>query len=197
MIFIKTIEEKDVEIIKPKSKKKQYDGKKFKEEFSKNKNFISPILMGLIGVIFLTNSNTVIIYACYIIGAFITGFGIYNIIKYVQLKNQLKIENTIALNTGIIAIAIGLLIILLSSIIQTFLNLIIGIWLLITGITKLIGISNLYLIDKKTANLNIIEAVIVIIMGLYTIFFQNIILTILGVWMIICAGIDLYNTLKK
>lgn len=182
-----------VELIKPNSKSKS----DMKDSFNKNKKFISPILLGVIGIIFLTNSNKVIIYACYIIGAIIAGFGIYNIIKYYQIKQQLKIEDSTKLNLGITLITIGILILLLASIIQTFLNLIIGVWLIVTGLLKLIGISSLYLTDRKTANLNIIQAVIVIAMGLYTIFFQNIILSIVGIWMIICASIDLYNILKK
>lgn len=189
-------ENEKVELIKPKSKKQEKKEQDLKDSFNKNKKFISPVLMGIVGFIFLTNSNTIIIYACYILGAIIAGFGIYNVIKYIQLKNQLKIEDSIKLNTGIISIAIGLLVILLSSVIETFLNIIIGAWLIITGVTKLIGISELYNVDKKTANLNIIEAIIVIAMGLYSIFFQNIVLTIIGIWMIIGAGIDLYNLLK-
>lgn len=185
-----------VELIKPKSKRQEKKEQDLRDYFNKNKKFISPVLMAIVGFIFLTNSNTIIIYACYILGAIIAGFGIYNIIKYIQLKNQLKIEDSVKLNTGIISIAIGLLVILLSSVIETFLNIIIGTWLIITGITKLIGISELYSVDKKTANLNIIEAIIVIAMGLYSIFFQNIVLTIIGIWMIIGAGIDLYNLLK-
>lgn len=185
-----------VELIKPKSKKQEKKEQDLRDSFNKNKKFISPLLMGIVGFIFLTNSNTIIIYACYILGAIIAGFGIYNVIKYIQLKNQLKIEDSVKLNTGIISIAIGLLVILLSSVIETFLNIIIGAWLIITGVTKLIGISELYSVDKKTANLNIIEAIIVIAMGLYSIFFQNIVLTIIGIWMIIGAGIDLYNLLK-
>jgi len=186
--------EEKIEIIKPKSKKQQKKENEFKEKYRK---FISPILLGVIGLIFLTNSNEIIMYACYILGAIIAGFGIYNIVKYNQMKQQLKIEDSSKLNTGIIFITIGLLIILLASIIQTFLNLIIGIWLIVTGISKLIGISELYINDRKTANLNIIQAFIVIAMGLYTIFFQNIVLTIVGIWMLISAALDLYNLLKK
>jgi len=186
--------EEKIEIIKPKSKKQQKKENEFKEKYRK---FISPILLGVIGLIFLTNSNEIIMYACYILGAIIAGFGIYNIVKYNQMKKQLKIEDSSKLNTGIIFITIGLLIILLASIIQTFLNLIIGIWLIVTGISKLIGISELYINDRKTANLNIIQAFIVIAMGLYTIFFQNIVLTIVGIWMLISAALDLYNLLKK
>lgn len=187
-------EEGNVEIIKPKSKKQEKKENEFKAKFEQNKKYISPILLGVFGLIFLTNSNDIIIFACYILGAIIAGFGIYNIVKYNQIKQQLKIEDSQKLNTGIIFITIGLLIIVLASFIQTFLNLIIGIWLITTGITKLIGISEA---DRKTANLNLIQAFIVIAMGLYTIFFQNIILALVGIWMLISAAIDLYNILKK
>lgn len=189
--------EEKIEIIKPKSKKQEKKENEFKEKYNQNKKFISPILLGVVGLIFLTNSNKIIVYACYILGAVIAGIGIYNIIKYNQIKQQLKIEDSQKLNTGIIFITIGLLIILLASVIQTFLNLIIGIWLIITGITKLIGISELYTINRKTANLNIIESFILIAMGLYTIFFQNIVLTVVGIWMLISAALDLYNIFKK
>lgn len=189
--------EEKVEIIKPKSKKQEKKKNEFKEKYDQNKRFISPILLGVIGLVFLTNSNEIIIYACYILGAIIAGFGIYNVVKYNQIKQQLKIEDSKKLNTGIIFITVGVLIILLASVIQTFLNLIIGIWLIVTGITKLIGISELYVTDRKTANLNIIQAFIVIAMGLYTIFFQNIVLAVVGIWMIISAALDLYNLLKK
>lgn len=190
-------EEENVEIIKPKSKKQEKKENEFKAKFEQNKKYISPILLGVFGLIFLTNSNDIIIFACYILGAIIAGFGIYNIVKYNQIKQQIKIEDSQKLNTGIIFITIGLLIIVLASFIQTFLNLIIGIWLITTGITKLIGISELYTSDRKTANLNLIQAFIVIAMGLYTIFFQNIILALVGIWMLISAAIDLYNILKK
>lgn len=189
--------EEKAQLIKPKSKKQEKKEEEVKKKINDNKKFISPILMGIVGFIFLTNSNDIIVYACYILGALIAGFGIFNIIKYTQIKNELKIEDTQKLNTGIFGITIGLLIILLASIIQTFLNIIIGVWLIFTGVTKLYNISSLYVTDKKTANLNIIEAFIVIAMGLYTIFFQNIVLTIVGIWMIIGAALDLYNLLKK
>ena len=187
----------EVEIIKPGSKKKIRNVDNITNIFSKDRKMLSPIIMGIVGLILLTNSDEVIILACYIIGGLILGFGIYNIISYSKLKKELHIENTTKMNIGILTITIGILIILLASLIKTFMNLLLGIWLLITGITKLLNVSKIYNDDRKTANFNLIEAIIVIFMGLYSIFFQNIFLTIIGIWMIIYAGIELYNVLKK
>lgn len=191
------INEEDVELIKPKSKKKQKQQNEMKDKFNKYKNYISPILMGIIGLVLCTNSNDVIISCFYIIGAIIIGFGGYNIYGYLQIKKQLKITDEIKLNTGIVSCAIGLLIVILASVINTFLNLIIGFWLILTAVTKLKYINKEQKINKKEANLHIVQAGILILMGLYTIFFQNIILTIVGIWMIISAGIELFTILKK
>lgn len=183
-----------VELIKPKSKKKKNEKYTIKDTYNNHKNLLLPIVMLLIGIVFLTNSNDVIIYAFYIIGAIIISFGIYNVIRYLQIKEQLKIEDSNKLTTGIITIAIGLLIILLSSIIQTFLNILIGLWLIVTGFKKIIESNN---VDTKTKNFYLVEAVIYIGMGIYSIFFQNILLTIIGIWMIIGSIIEIYSQLKK
>ena len=187
----------EVEIIKPGSKKKIRNVDNITNIFNKDRKILSPIIMGIVGLILLTNSDEVIILACYIIGGLILGFGIYSIIGYYKLKKELHIENTTKMNIGILTIAIGIFIILLASLIKTFMNLLLGIWLIATGITKLLTVSKLYNTDRKAANFNLIEAIIVIFMGLYSIFFQNIFLTIIGIWMIIYAGIELYNVLKK
>ena len=192
-----TNNEEKVEIIKPKSKKKSDNNSDIKNMYETNKKYISPILMGIVGLILLTNSDDIIILACYIIGGLILGFGIYNIVGYYQLKKQLNIENASKMSSGIVIITIGGIIILLASFIKSFLNLFLGVWLIASGIAKLITVSTLYNTDKKTANLCLIQSVIVILMGLYSILFQNIILTIIGAWMIICSIIDLYEIFKK
>ena len=183
-----------IELIKPKSQKQKLREDNIKQTIDKNKNIILPALMGIVGIIFLTNSNDIIIYSCYIIGALIAGFGIYNVIRYAQIKEQLKIEDTKKLTSGIISIAIGILVVLLASVIQTFLNLLIGLWLIITGIMKIIDSGK---VDTRTKHFYLIESIIYIGMGLYSIFFQNILLTIIGIWMIIASGIELYNQLKN
>ena len=183
-----------IELIKPKSQKQKLREDNIKQTIDKNKNIILPALMGIVGIIFLTNSNDIIIYSCYIIGALIAGFGIYNVIRYAQIREQLKIEDTKKLTSGIILIAIGILVVLLASVVQTFLNLLIGLWLIITGIMKIIDSGK---VDTRTKNFYLIESIIYIGMGLYSIFFQNILLTIIGIWMIIASGIELYNQLKN
>ena len=181
----------EVEIIKPKSKKKKENTK---DIIGNNKSFISPILMLLIGIVFLTNSNNVIIYTFYIIGALIMSFGIYNILGYAQIKKQTKVEDNAKLTAGCLTFAIGLAVILLAGIFQVFINVIIGIWLIYNGLSKFISANSS---TDKDKNFKLVEAVIYIAMGLYSILFQNIILVIIGVWMVVAAIIEIYELLKK
>ena len=183
----------EIEIIKPNSNKKKKK-EKFNQTQENNNKFISSIIMGIIGIIFLTNSDDIIIYSCYIIGSLVIGFGIFNILSYEQIKKQIKIKDSKKLNNGILTIAIGLIIIILSNIIKTFLNIIIGVWLITNGVTKFITTKDL---DTKNKNFGLIESIIYIAMGLYSILIQNIILTLIGIWMIVASIIDIYSKLKK
>ena len=190
--------EENVEIIKPEDKKEFKEEPKAKsknkETFNKYKKYLSPILMGLVGLIFVTNSNEVIIYAFYIIGALIAGFGAYNALRYYQLKKELKIDDSAKLTLAIVCITAGLLIVFLAGFIQTFLNLIIGLWLILTGTVRLLYISDL---KGNTKTITLVESAIYILMGLYSIMVQNIFLTMIGVWMIIGAAFELYKMFRK
>ena len=192
-----TNDDEKVEIIKPNSKKKAHQNFGFRNTYNSNKKFLSPIIMGIAGLILLTNSDSVIMLMCYVIGGLILGYGIYNIIGYYQLKKEMHIEDSSKMTSGIVAITIGIFIILIASLIKTFLNLILGIWLISIGIAKLIKVPSLYNGNRQAANFNLIEALILILMGLYSILVQNIFLALIGVWLIIYAGVDLYKILKK
>ena len=192
-----TNNDEKVEIIKPNSKKRTGQNFEFRNAYDSNKKFLSPIIMGIVGLILLTNSDSIIILMCYVIGGLILGYGIYNLVGYYKLKNEMHIENASTMTSGIVGITIGGLVILLASFIKTFLNLVLGIWLISFGITKLVKVPSLYNGDRFNANFNLIEALILIFMGLYSILIQNIFLALIGIWMIICAGVELYKVLKK
>lgn len=165
--------------------------KKIKEKEQKQMNFIPPLIMLTVGIILLTNSSKAVIIVCYILGAIVLLFGAIHLIKYYQLKSQLHIEDNQKLIIGIIGVFVGLLIILLSSAIETLLRFIIGFSLLFNGISKIsIAIS-----EKNTVSL--FEGIVFIIAGLYTILATNIVFQIIGVLLIIASVFDLLTYFKE
>lgn len=173
--------------------------KLIKPNSQNSKNIIQSIILLILGIILITNSNQIVTVTFQIIGALIIAFGIYKIFRYISLKNQFKIEDTEALTTGIITIAIGLMLILLASIIDIGLRYLLGIYLILNGFNKLIMTRNIKDISIKLGKSNIIMAVIYILLGLYTIFVANVAFVIIGILLIISSSFDIitYLQIKK
>lgn len=162
-----------------------------KAKEAKKWDMIAPIFMLIIGIILFTNSSTAVVIVCYIIGTIGLVIGGYNLLSYSKLKKELNVEDTNKLILGISAIAIGLIVILLSSAIETFLRFIIGVVLISSGIKKAIPS-----IDNRNY-LFLIEGIIFIALGLYTILAENIVFTIIGLLLIISSIMDLINYYKE
>lgn len=158
---------------------------------NKNKELILPIVLLIVGIILLTNSTKVVIFACYLIGATLLALGIYNLISYYNQKKQFNYENNQNLLFGVILITGGLLTILLASTIEELLRVVIGIILIIHGIKKIFSS-----IDKKNY-LNLFEGVLLIIIGLYTMLSQNVVFMIVGIILIIASVIDFIDIYKQ
>ncbi len=168
-------------LIKPKKKKQK---EKQKTEF------LVPILMLLIGIILFTDSSKAVIVVCYTIGAIAIVFGIYHLISYYRLKQELNIEDNTKLITGVCIIFIGVIVIILSGAIETFLRFVLGFTLLVNGVKK--GAIALHSHEK----LNLIEGILFIGIGLYTILAENIIFQIVGLLLITASIFDFIKSFK-
>lgn len=173
----------NIKIIKPKKTEK--------------KGLFGSILLLLLGIILITNSNSIVTFAFQIIGAIVITYGIFQIIKYLNLKKQFKIEDSETLMSGIIKITIGLLIILLASILEVGLRYILGIYLIMNGINKLWIASSLSERKSKFFVNNIVNGSIFILLGLYTILIANAALVFVGILLIISAIFDIFSYSQK
>ena len=156
-----------IEIIKPKQNKKQI-------------NIINTIITLLLGILLLFNNNELIVYACKIFGILLFIDGIYMIIKYRTL------------NAGIYQIIIGVLVFFLANFIETSIRILVGIIMLIIGLNKL-----LFTLNYQAKNyLGFTYALILIASAIYCIFFQNIILSVIGVILIVSSILNIIEYFK-
>jgi len=142
-------------------------------------NFLTLIL----GCMLLTNNNKVVVYTCYIIGAVALVIGLYNIFsKYITKK-----EGNMSL--GVYATVLGILLFILGGTIEVTLRMIIGFWLILNGLSKL-ALS--FKVKEKFVPF-LVLAIILIGAGMYCILVSNILLVVVGAFLIASATIDLYN----
>ena len=142
-------------------------------------NFLTLVL----GCMLLTNNNKVVVYTCYIIGGIAVVIGLYNLFgKYIT-----KQEGNMSL--GVYATVLGILLFILGGTIEVTLRMIIGFWLTINGLTKL---ALAFKVKDKFVPF-LVLSIILIGGGMYCILVSNILLIIVGAFLIVSATIDLYN----
>ena len=139
-----------------------------KDSFS----IISAILFLILGILLISNPDGVVKFITYILGAIIIIAGIAKLIFY--KKNKEAINNTNNLTIGIVLIVIGIITMFLSDAINFVIKLILGGWLIYSGIVKLVLALKLRENKIQTWYMPLISSIIMIVCGLYTIVFVNV-----------------------
>lgn len=147
----------------------------------------TPLILNLLtlilGCMLLTNNNKIVVYTCYVIGTIILIIGLFNLFsKYITKK-----EGNISL--GIYATVLGILLFVLGHTIEVTLRMIIGLWLIFNGLSKL---ALAFKVREKFTPFLVLSSIL-IIAGLYCILVSNVLLIIVGAFLIVSATIDLYN----
>ncbi|MBR5662046.1 MAG: DUF308 domain-containing protein [Bacilli bacterium] len=152
-------------------------------EKKKKSPLLISILTLVLGCMLLTNNNKVVVWSCYIIGAIALIIGLFNVFsKYITKK-----EGNVSF--GIYAIVVAVLLFILAGTIEVTLRMIIGIWLILNGLSKL---ALAFKVKEKFVPF-LVLSIILILAGMYCILVSNIFLVVVGAFLIASATIDLYN----
>ena len=147
-------------------------------------SLISSIIFFILGAIIFTKPE--------IIGGLMIIIGLFKCIKnYLDIKR----DNTISskeMISGIILIIIGLAFILLAGVIEALVRLVIGGWVLFSGINRLINALHL---NKKTRRFIIflILSLLLILTGLYTILEANLAFKTIGLILMVYSFIEIFG----
>ena len=161
----------------------------------KQRSLIYSIILLVLGIFLTFNSSGVLNTIFNIMGILVILFGIYRFFVYYRLKSQLKVDDPSILMSAIMSILFGVLIILLSNILTTTIQIVTGIWLLFVGISRLSEADITNIKDKRNL-IAVIGAAIIILLGLYTIFSENVLFVALGIILIIYSILDIINYIR-
>ena len=153
-------------------------------------SLVISIILLILGAIMFTRPNVITLFISYVIGGILILIGLFKCIKnYLDIKK----DNTISskeMITGLFLIIIGLVFIFLANVIEALVRVIIGGWILFTGINRLINALKL---NKKTKRFIIflILSIMIIGIGLYTILEANLAFKTIGLVLIIYSLIEI------
>lgn len=158
--------------------------------YSSLMSLVSSIVFLILGAIMFTKPDVVVLFVSYVIGSLIIIVGVFKCIKnYLDVK---KDNNTSSndMILGIILAVIGLVFIFLAGVIEALVRLVIGGWILFSGINRLI--NALYL-SKKTSKFWILLTIslLLIVGGLYTILETNLAFKAIGLVIMIYAFLEI------
>lgn len=158
----------------------------------RKRSLVYSIILLVLGIFLTFNSSGVLNTIFNILGILVVLFGIYRFFTYYRLKSQLKIDDSGILMSAVMSVVFGVLIILLSNILTSTIQIITGIWLLFVGINRL-GETDLTNLKERNNLILMIGSVIIILLGLYTIFSENVVFVVLGIILIIYSVLDIIN----
>lgn len=154
-------------------------------------SIIESVIFIILGVILVCEPDIALKVISYILGISFILTGIVMIIRYLQInKNYFEFYNY-ELIYGLMAIVIGFITIYYSSIIETILRVIIGIWIIYSSFIKLALSLKMKNIGISAWIYSSILAIVMFGCGLYIILNSGTILATIGIVMIIYSIIDI------
>lgn len=159
-------------------------------------SIIFSLLFIVTGVFLLLKPETAINIVCYVLGVMLVLWGVVSIIQFFSDKNS---TNYLSLSFifGSFVFIFGIIILIKPAIIASIVPLLLGVWMVINGVTKLSYALSIY---KQTKNfISILFSIFIIIFGVTLIFnpFEGAkgLTQIIGIVLIVYSVLDLVESI--
>lgn len=157
-------------------------------------SFLSSILFLILGILIINNPDGIVQAVSYIIGITLIVMGLFRIISYFTSRNSYVFYDYNLIYGTLCAIA-GILVIVCGGIIASFFRIIIGIWIILSGVTR-INLS----FRAKDAGVNywvlsLLISILILIAGIYVIFAPGAILVTVGTILVVYSIMDIIENI--
>lgn len=158
------------------------------KSYETKKSLVSPIIFLIIGLTLLLKPEVISNFISYIIGGAFLALGLGKM--FIDSKRFDKTTGDTFYS--IIMIALGFIFIFFTGTLEALVRFAIGVWIVINGVNTIAIGANLMRIDKKSV-VSLIIGFILLIIGLYTIFVENLITTTLGLVIIVYSILEIVD----
>ena len=153
-----------------------------KREVKEVRSLLNPIIYLVLGLLLMFKSNEVVKLLFYILGIIIIIYGIKSFVVYYQNKEIVQYKN-INLSVAITSIIMGILLIILSGILEASIRYVLGFFFIYMGISRILTSISF----STYKSFSTLSSIVLIALGIYSIFFSNAVLVIIGGILVINA----------
>ena len=160
-------------------------------------SIVFSLLFIVTGIFLLLKPETAINIVCYVLGVILVLWGVVSVIQFFSDKNSTSYLS-LSFIFGAFVFIFGIIILIKPSIIASIVPLLLGVWMVINGVTNLSYSLSIY---KETKNIfSIIGALLIVIFGITLIFnpFEGAkaLTQIIGVALIVYSILDLAESIS-
>lgn len=155
-----------------------------KKEMKEARSLFNPIIYLVLGLLLMFKSNEVVELLFYVLGVIVIIYGIKSFVVYYQNKDVVQHKN-INLTIAIASVIIGVLLIVLSGVLEASIRYVLGFFFIFMGISRILTSISF----NNYKNFSTLSNIVLIALGVYSIFFSNAVLVIIGVILVINAFI--------
>jgi len=156
------------------------------KSYESKKSLVSPIVFLLLGLLLFLNPGNVVEFVSYIFGGVFLALGISK-----MLADFKRMDRTTGdMFYSIMMVVLGIIFIFFSGTIEFIIRLSIGVWIIINALNTIAIGANLMRVDRNSI-VSLIIGFILLLIGLYTIFVSNLILSTLGLVLVIYASLSI------
>ncbi|MBQ2946299.1 MAG: DUF308 domain-containing protein [Bacilli bacterium] len=154
-------------------------------------NLIYALLFLVFGIILLTSTEDLITIISKVIGGVLIVIGIIKAIIYIYMKGKLGEYSLSKLIVSLSFISFGMLLIFLSGTLSFAIRTVIGIWVVFSGINRVIFAISMCAIDKKSFLVYLITSLLMITLGIVII--TGVFDKLIGLLIIVYSVIEIVN----
>lgn len=156
-------------------------------------SLITSVIFAILGVILIMNPEGTVKFVSYIIGIMFVLVGIYKIATYFIAKGKYDMYNY-DIAFGIIAIILGIVTIVYSHQIGTIFRILIGLWIIYSGVIRTSLAFKLKTIESKIWIYSLIIALVMLLCGIYIICSPGAIIVTIGIVILIYSILDIIES---
>lgn len=163
------------------------------EKFLKKTGYqsiVTSIIFAIIGILFITNPEGTFKLAATVLGVIFIVFGAIKILNYFRDRGNTNFYNY-DLIYGLVSAVAGIIIIINSSALEAIFRLIIGIWIIYSGIMRAVLATKLKTVNTEAWLPVLIIALLIIACGVFITFYSGAIVMTIGIIILVYAIMDI------
>ena len=153
-------------------------------------SIITSVVTAIIGIIIIGNPMVTMKIVAYVLGSLFIAFGVIKLINYFVAKGAYDFYNY-EMIYGILAIIIGIVTIAYSNTIATIFRIIIGVWILYSGIMRFGLVLKLKTLEIKEWKYALMIAILILICGVYVLVKAETIGIAIGIAVLVYSIMDI------